>query len=299
MKIFVSGLTSVETTLGVRGFPVTYYPVDYPFFGINTAVAGSGFRTATGSLALGDDVDFVTLIGDDFNGARVLDAFDRYGLSNRFVYKKLQSTVASVVLQETPYGRRQLYCDLKDAQEQTVDALLHEDAIRSSDVCALLNVNYSRPFIPIAKKLGKKIATDVQALADVDDEFNAEFIENADILFLSDEGISTAPRKFIEKLALKTKAEVIIMGLGEDGAMFIERGNGVKTLKSVSAPNVLTAGAGAALMSAFLHYYGKYDCVGALKRAEAFVALKLEGNTQNGGFPTEKEVEQKFLTAEF
>ncbi len=299
VKLFVSGLTGVETTLAVRGFPVTYYPVDYPFFGINAEVAGSGFRTACGSLALGDSVEFLTLIGDDVNGARVLSAVGKAGLSDRFVYKKLKNTVESVVLQEVPFGRRQVYCDLKDAQEQTIDAEAHRAAIADSDMCVLLNVNFSRRLIPIARELNKPIATDVQAISDANDTFNAEFMENSDILFLSDEGISTSPKSFLEKLAAKTQAKIIVIGLGEDGVMYWERGNEIRTLKAVIEPNVITAGAGAALFSGFLHYYGKHDATEALKRAEAFAALKLKNNASYAGFPTEREVEEKLAASEF
>ena len=31
MKILVSGLLNVETTLAVREFPIPYYPIDYLF----------------------------------------------------------------------------------------------------------------------------------------------------------------------------------------------------------------------------------------------------------------------------
>ena len=33
MKLLVSGLLNTETTAAVRGFPIPYYPIDYPFFG--------------------------------------------------------------------------------------------------------------------------------------------------------------------------------------------------------------------------------------------------------------------------
>ena len=39
MRILVSGLLNVETTVPVRGFPINYYPIDYPFFGINSNVS--------------------------------------------------------------------------------------------------------------------------------------------------------------------------------------------------------------------------------------------------------------------
>ena len=44
MRILVSGLLNVETTVPVRGFPINYYPIDYPFFGINSNVSGVGFN---------------------------------------------------------------------------------------------------------------------------------------------------------------------------------------------------------------------------------------------------------------
>lgn len=299
MKIFVSGLSDVETTLAVRGFPVTYYPVDYPFFGIKTEVAGLGYRTALTAVALGDEVEFMTLVGDDFHGKLVTEAITTAGMSSKYVYAVLKNTVQSVVLQEVPFGRRQVYCDLKDAQEITLDAAAIRNAIENADVCALLNINFSRAFIPIAKSLGKPIATHVQALSDVNDAFNAEFIESANILFLSDEGISTSREDFMHALKQKTHAEVIVMGLGSDGVLYCERGGEIKHLKAVADDNVLTAGAGAALFTGFLHYYGKYDCTEALKRAEVCAALKLSGNSKTGAYPTEQEVEKKLAKVVF
>ena len=35
----ISGLVNMETTLRVRQFPLDYYPIDYPFFGVSSAPA--------------------------------------------------------------------------------------------------------------------------------------------------------------------------------------------------------------------------------------------------------------------
>jgi len=42
-RTLVAGLTSIETTLKIDGFPIDYNPVHYPFFGMNTTVSGVGF----------------------------------------------------------------------------------------------------------------------------------------------------------------------------------------------------------------------------------------------------------------
>lgn len=51
MKILVSGLLNTETTTAVRGFPINYYPIDYPFFGVNTAVSGVAINLAKAFVA--------------------------------------------------------------------------------------------------------------------------------------------------------------------------------------------------------------------------------------------------------
>ena len=45
-KILVSGLVNTETTVRVRQFPINYYPIDYPFFGVNTAASGVAYNIA-------------------------------------------------------------------------------------------------------------------------------------------------------------------------------------------------------------------------------------------------------------
>lgn len=293
MKFFVSGLCSVETTLAVRGFPITYYPIDYPFFGIKNAVGGSGYRVAAGLKAVGDEVEFLSVAGSDRNGERVLEDIRAAGLSDRLILKALTDTVEAVVLQETPYGRRQVYCDLKDAQDIALDETPYIDVMAESDVCVLCNVNFNRRLLVAAKRLGKKIATDVQNLTDINDPFNSEFIDCADILFLSDEGAPTAPDAFLKSLADRCEAEIIVMGLSEEGLLCFERASGkIHKLAAESVGDVLTAGAGSALFSGFLHYYGKYDLIEALRRAQGFAALKLLKNSKGGGFPGESEVDE-------
>lgn len=38
--LFISGLTNVETTVAIPGFPLPYAPVHYPFHGIQSTVSG-------------------------------------------------------------------------------------------------------------------------------------------------------------------------------------------------------------------------------------------------------------------
>ena len=66
MKILVSGLLNIETTVSVRGFPIQYYPIDYPFFGVNSSVSGVGYNLAKALTVLGDSVSLFSWC--PFNG---------------------------------------------------------------------------------------------------------------------------------------------------------------------------------------------------------------------------------------
>ena len=66
-RILVSGLINTETTVKVKKFPIEYFPIDYPFFGVNTRVSGVAYNLAKAFRALSDEVDFVTMTGNDFS----------------------------------------------------------------------------------------------------------------------------------------------------------------------------------------------------------------------------------------
>ncbi len=44
--ILVSGLINIETTVRVDRFPIPYFPVRYPFFGVRSTVSGVGLNVS-------------------------------------------------------------------------------------------------------------------------------------------------------------------------------------------------------------------------------------------------------------
>lgn len=65
VRILVSGLINIETTLHIDGFPIGYSPVRYPFFGVNSTVSGVGYNVAKALAVLDDSVTFLSLVGRD------------------------------------------------------------------------------------------------------------------------------------------------------------------------------------------------------------------------------------------
>lgn len=290
MKAIVSGLVNIETNVLTRGFPIPYYPVDYSFFGVETGVGGVGYNISKALTTLGDDVTLLSYTGDDAAARLIFDELDRCKISSEKIKKELKATPQSAVLYDST-GKRQIYCDLKDIQDKSYKT--DERVLADADVLILCNINYNRELLKLAKAMNKLVATDVHVLSDINDDYNRDFMECADILFLSDEGLPCAPENFIGMLYEKYRCKVIVMGRGANGVMFCENGGEIKSMPAANAGEVInTVGAGDALFSSFLHFYAKKMSVTeSLKRAQMFAALKIRESGASKGFVSENEVE--------
>ena len=290
-KILVSGLINTETTVKVRKFPIEYFPIDYPFFGVNTRVSGVAYNLLKALKTLGDDVRFVTMTGNDFASEYIMHEVKAAGVATEYVKKNLKETPSSVVLFDED-GKRQIYCDLKDIQEMTYefDKKVYEDC----DLVIACNINFNRGLLKQAKEDGKMIATDVHVLGDIHDEYNRDFMQYANILFLSDENIKGDYREFLMEIEKEYQNEIIVLGMGAKGAlMYVKEEDKFYELPAVSVGKVVnTVGAGDALFSGFLHYYVKGETpVEALQKAQIFASYKIGFDGGANGFADEAKIE--------
>jgi len=291
-KILISGLVNTETTARVRKFPIDYYPIDYPFFGVSTDASGVAYNIALALNTLGDEVKLLSMTGSDFPAEYIKSQLKNAGIEEKGLKAKLKETPSSVVLYDET-GRRQIYCDLKDIQESSYS--FEAEQVADVDLVVACNINFSRELLHLAKEMGKTVATDVHVLGNACDDYNREFMECADILFLSDEAAGDDPYWLMGQLEETYHNSIIVMGRGSKGAlMYLRDDNWYHEMPAANVgAAVNTVGAGDALFSSFLHYYAKglhpVDC---LKRAQIFAAAKIRVSGASRGFVTEAEVEE-------
>lgn len=298
MKVFVSGLLNIETTVKIKEFPIEYYPIDYPFFGVNSNVSGVGYNISKALSTLGDKVDLKSFLGNDDEAERIINTLKRENIAFNSIESILESTPCSVVLYDQS-GKRQIYCDLKDIQEQSIkpDKKILS-AINSCDIAALCNINFNRELIKARKNIDIPLATDVHVLGDIEDEYNRDFMQNSDILFLSDENLPCHAVEFIKRIEDRYKNKIIVIGMGSKGAVLLDSfSQKIYKLGVYENKNVVnTVGAGDSLFSAFIHFYAKEgSALEALKKAEIFASKKISYNGASLGFSSEKEIEKDFL----
>lgn len=293
-RFFVSGLINIETTLAIEGFPIPYYPVGYPFNGIQTTVSGVGFNVTKALATLGSRVHLASLIGPDANGALARQALMALSIPDTGVLDSAGATAQSVILYD-PDGRRQIHVDLKDLQERTYPVEKAEGAIHACDLAVICNINFSRPLLQTARGAGKWIATDVHALSDIDDDYNRDFMAQAQILFLSDESLPDSPENTAQALMGKYGMKILVVGLGDQGALlavrqdrFMGRFRAVRT-----RPVKNTIGAGDALFSAFLDRFARTkDPYRSLRAAMVFASYKIGEKGAADGFLTREGLDR-------
>ena len=292
-KILVSGLLNIETNVAVKEFPIPYFPIDYTSFRVSSNVSGVGCNIAKALTTLGDSVHLVSFLGQDDEARRVRFDLERYGIGTEDILPVLQSTPASVVLFDET-GRREIYCDLKDIQEQSLSPETLSDTLKTVDLAVLCNIAFNRTLIKAAHAAGVPTATDVHLLSNIHDDYNRDFMANADILFLSNEKLPCSPEDFMRQLYDCYHNKIIVMGMGKQGALLWEAEAAAFTMVPAYHTDkvVNTIGAGDALFSSFLHFYLKGYCPAeALKRAVIFAGIKIGYNGAALGFSEEAVIE--------
>jgi sugar/nucleoside kinase (ribokinase family) len=289
-RVLVSGVVNVETTVRVDAFPVTYSPARYPLHGVASAVSGVGYNVAKALTMLGDEVRLCSLVGRDLAGGLVIEALARAAIQTSDVLPRLDRTPQSAILYDGD-GRRQVNVDLKDVQERGYPVGRFDRALRGCHAAVLCNVNFSRPFLSRALRAGVPIVTDVHAISRLDDEYNAEFMQAASVLFLSGESLACPPEDWAREALSRFGSDVVVVGLGAAGAVLALRSEGsIERFAAAPATRIVsTVGAGDALLAAFVHgYTANADPREALRQAMVFAAHKIGAAGGADGFLTER-----------
>lgn len=293
-RILISGLINIETTVRVDGFPVTYVPLRYIFGGVRSTVSGVGYNIAKALTTLGNEVRFMSLIGEDTPSLLVRAALEQDHIPADFVLSRLKATSQSVIMYDED-GRRAIHVDLKDVQETVYPVESFEQAVQNSDLAVLCNVNFSRPFLKRVQQMGLPIATDVHTISDLDDDYNSDYMAAANLLFMSNEQLPCAPEEWAHRLYDRYGTGIIVIGLGAEGALLaVHDDNFMERIPARALRQIVnTIGAGDALFSSFVHVYTQTrDPYAAIQKAVLFAGYKIGATGAAEGFLTADRLEK-------
>ena len=289
-KFAVAGIVQVETIVRVEDIPVRYSPVTNMPDTVFTYVGGDAYNERVALKALGDEVEFFSMVGkQDLRG--ILWDEDFMG-DGDFVLPVLESTPTAVILYDKK-RQQQIFEDIKDMRDAEFNLSLFKEKIKDADAVVLANANFCRPLAAAAKEAGKLLAVNFRGFTEEKMQYNEDFFELADIIYVSDDNIVGSADEFVRKLADNYSAKIIILGQGAAGLTIFSREDELlahyKPVKTNEIVN--TSGAGNSLFSCFLHcYVSTGDAVHAVKKALLFASYKIGESGASKGFLTEPEL---------
>jgi acarbose 7IV-phosphotransferase len=252
-KIVVVGVTSLYMSVSVGEFPIPYQPTRSPDW-LRVGVAGAGYHIAGTLRTLGNDVTLCTFAGRDLSGAFIRAELRGSGLLGPSVVETHASSLGVVLADRD--GRRMGLPHLAMVKVVEYPAATLCRSLQGADLAVFTNIRFARPLLQHARRLGVPIAVDVHLIADVDDDYNAPWLEVADIIFCSHERLQgMTPAKWVRSIFNRYPGcAIIAIGCGSSGCILGLPDGDLVRVPAVAPRGVIsTAGAGDTLFASFIH----------------------------------------------
>ncbi len=293
-KFLVAGVTQIETIIRVEKIPVNYMPITSVQDSIFTAMGGDAYNESLALKWLGDEVCFMSIVGRNQDLSMINPPDRKITLSTEYIVPQMNETPTEVVLYDRE-RKQQIFEDLKDLRDNVYDMSMVAPIAQSCDMLVLANANFCRPFAKAAVEHRKPFAVNVRGYTREKEVYNKDFLENAKVLYFSDDILTEDPYEFIGRIAATYDPSIIILGQGSDGLILYDKEQDLRVHYNTVKTNevVNTIGAGNALFACFLHYYMENgDSVNAIKNALLFASYKIGYMGTSNGFMTTAQLEQ-------
>lgn len=290
VHIVTVGVTRLSMTVPVEHFPVEFHAYRRASW-MRCSVVGGAYNVASAVARLGDTARLCTAVGSDEAGQVIRSALRRAGLEGRGVVTVPESA-KTVILVES--GGRVLRSGWSGGPSVPYPMERFIEQAVGADLVVIASNPFGRPFLPVAKELLKlPIATDLHAASDSDDMSRQPWLECADIIFRSHEGLSCTPQEWVaDVLSRYPGCSIAVVSRGDQGSIMGLRDGRLVETDAVAPREVCsTDGAGDALFAAFLHgWLASGEPVEALEAATLFAGWKVGAETATEGFLTESEL---------
>ena len=251
VDVVVIGNVGIDTNVYFDS-PDIDFAVEANFTENLDCIGQAGGYAARGYVRLGFDTAFIGHVGDDFSGRFIRETFARDGIDTRALFTDPAGTARSVNFMY-PDGRRKNFYDGKGHRALQPDLEVCSSVLAGARLAHFNIPDWARRLLPLAKSAGVMVACDLQDLVTLEDPYRRDFIEAADILFLSS---ANHPDPAPILRALTRPGRIVVCGMGARGCA-LGTWEGVRFFPPVSleASVVDSNGAGDSLAVGFLSSY--------------------------------------------
>lgn len=246
MDVFIIGGCSYNSMVYLDEFPTETETHRANEFQETVGSTGAGKSMNLGQL--GVDVTFHAMIGDDRYGELITETFSSEPMT--FLYDiDPNGTERHVNLMNADGERISLFL-VESTSEPDIDYERLATYVEASDTVLINPVDYTRPLLAVAEHHDTAIWCDIHAYDGKDPHYDA-FIDAADVLFMSDEGMDDVQSFMREQIEAGT--ELVVCTRGADGSIALTENNTWIKVSAKSFEMVDTNGAGDAYVSGFLY----------------------------------------------
>lgn len=296
--LFIGG-ACVDIILQVPRLPVPDEKLVANYVG--RQAGGLVANTACAAARLGLQTTWVGDLGDDENGAGVIDSFRQFSVNVDYIRRTPDIETDFTVILLDPSGERTILV----VPASKPSSVLDQTTLNLASRC---KISYCLPraldwFDPLARAVhdgGGKVAIDIEASSPVQGTELAQVLQQVDVVFCSAGGLKLAsgsddPETGCEKI-LSYGVSCVVVTLGSRGAWGVTRSERL-FVPAYQVQVVDTTGAGDCFHAAFLSQYleGK-PLAGCLKFASAASALSVQEIGPRAGLPDREMVEKFMMT---
>lgn len=245
--VVVAGAFGIDTNVYARGERVG---AESTFAQVVDAPGQAGHYSARAFAALGIPTRAIAALGEDGPAVRIREDLGAHGIELTELRDPL-GTHRSVNIVDAD-GARRNYFDARGAAFVGVDATACRRALRGARILHCHLDDWCRHLLPLAVDEGLLVSCDLQDATHADDDYRADFVAAADILFLSAVNLADPPAIATE-LAGRRAGRIVIVGAGAEGCL-VARGGSVTAYHAAGLPQPVidTNGAGDTLAATFL-----------------------------------------------
>lgn len=249
-RVFVIGGTSVDEIIPLEKLPE---PVPQTLFTVSYRKVGStGSGKALSFRLLGFPTVLHSVIGGDSEGDLIVSYFERFKLP--FIYDiDTQGTERHTNLIDKDGERISIYTR-SASPNPPINLKAIEDTLDNSDIIVLNIIHYTKTLISMLKKSKKPIWVDLHDYQ-LGNEYYDEFINAADVIFLSSDRLSDYERAMEEFIQMGKK--LVVCTHGNLGSTALDNGHNWYKCPILPYKFIDPNGAGDNFFAGFMYAYAQ------------------------------------------
>ena len=296
LDVAVVGNVGIDTNVYLPGREIDF-SVEANFTENLDYVGQAGGYVSRGYAQLGYRTAFIGYIGDDFSGRFIRETFHQDGIDTTALFIDPAGTSRSINFMYSD-GRRKNFYDGKGHMQLEPDLDVCRAVLAQARLAHFNIPNWARYLLPLARELGLTIAVDIQDVVTIHDPYRQDFIDAADILFLSATNYPD-PTPLIETFLRRNPAQIAVVGQGAAGCgLGTQAGIRFFPPEEMDAPIIDTNGAGDGLAVGFLASYilNDYSLTDSIRRGQLAARHTCTRKASSAQLVTAEQLDQYFRT---